>query len=60
MTQYLNNKKPLCGRIHKGVKKIGDTYFRTGRHYHRLWKLNYCVRNGNRCFLPDMVAKKGR
>ena len=31
------------------VKKSGNTYFRTGGHYHRLRKLNYCVRDGNRC-----------
>ena len=30
------------------VKKSGNTYFRTGGHYHRLRKLNYCVRDGNR------------
>ncbi len=36
----------------------GDTYFRTGRHYHRLRKLNCCVRDGNRCDLSDMVAGK--
>src|SRR5262245_59156518 len=27
-------------------------------HYHRLGKLNYCVRDGNRCFLSDMVTGK--
>ena len=25
-------------------------------HYHRLWKLNYRVRDGNGCDLPDMVT----
>ena len=29
-------------------------------HYHRLGKLNYCVRDGNRCDLSDMVAGKKR
>ena len=28
------------------------------RHYHRLGKLNYCVRDGNRCGLSDMVTGK--
>src|SRR6056297_1957534 len=27
-------------------------------HYHRLRKLNFCVRDGNRCDLSDMVAGK--
>src|SRR5262245_21624361 len=27
-------------------------------HYHRLGKLNYCVRYGNRCGLSDMVTGK--
>jgi hypothetical protein len=40
-------------------KKPGDTYFRAGRHYHRPGKLNGCVRNGNRCFLSGMVARRG-
>jgi hypothetical protein len=39
--------------------KPGDTYFRAGRHYHRPGKLNGCVRDGNRCFLSGMVARKG-
>ena len=34
------------------------TYFRTGGHYHRLWKLNGRVRNGDVCFLPDIVTGK--
>ena len=38
--------------------KPGDTYFRAGRHYHRPGKLNGCVRDGNRCFLSGMVARK--
>jgi hypothetical protein len=25
-------------------------------HYHRLWKLNYRVRDGNGCDLPDMFT----
>ena len=40
------------------VKKNGDTYFRAGGHYHRPEKLNYCVRDGNRCDLSGMVAKE--
>ena len=27
-------------------------------HYHRLGKLNYCVRDGNRCGLSDMFTGK--
>ena len=38
------------------VEIPGDTYFHAGRHYHRLAVLNYCVRDGNRCFHCDMVA----
>lgn len=34
----------------QGGYKIGDTYFREYTHYHRPEVLNYCVRNGNRCF----------
>ena len=40
-----------------GASKNGDTYFHAGVHYHRLGKLNYCVRDGNRWDLSDMVAK---
>src|SRR5437667_107830 len=29
-------------------------------HYHRLRKLNFCVRYGNRCGLSDMVTGKDR
>lgn len=36
------------------------TYFRTGRHYHRLQGLNCRVRNGNECGPPDMVTGKSR
>ena len=32
------------------------TYFRAGEHYHRLQELNGRVRNGNVCFLLDMVT----
>src|SRR6266576_462712 len=39
--------------------KPGDTYFRAGRHYHRPGELNSCVRDGNRCFLSGMVARRG-
>jgi hypothetical protein len=38
--------------------KTGNTYFRTGMHYHRLRKLDYCVRDGNRYDLSDMVTGK--
>src|SRR5437868_11645610 len=38
--------------------KPGDTYFRAGRHYHRPGELNGCVRDGNRCFLYGMVARR--
>ena len=40
--------------------KPGDTYFRECSHYHRPEVLNYCVRNGNRCFHYGMVARKDR
>ncbi len=30
------------------------------QYYHRLWKLNYRVRDENGCGLPDIVAGKGR
>lgn len=39
-------------------KNPGDTYFRTFKHYHRLGKLNYCVRDGNRCGLSNMVSAR--
>ena len=39
-----------------GKKDPAITCFRTLRHYHRLWKLNGRVRNGNECDLPDMVT----
>ena len=29
-------------------KKSGNTYFHAGVHYHRLGKLDCCVRDGNR------------
>lgn len=38
------------------LKKPAITYFRAGGHYHRLWKLNYRVRNGNGCILPDILT----
>lgn len=41
------------------VKNPGETYFRTFKHYHRLGKLNFCVRYGNRCDLSDIVTRKG-
>ena len=39
-------------------KNPGDPYFRTFKHYHRLGKLNYCVRDGNRCGLSDNFTGK--
>ncbi len=51
-------KPPLGGPNGVFVKKPGDTYFRAGRHYHRPGKLNGCVRDGNRCFLSGMVARR--
>jgi hypothetical protein len=45
------NKKSPIAFLQTGfvvVIKTGNTYFRTGGHYHRLRKLNYCVRDGNR------------
>ena len=42
-------------RLPEGFLKTGDTYFRTGMHYHRLGKLNYCVRDGNR-WIPPAIA----
>ena len=56
-----NAKTPLDVWNVGGVfeNKPGDTYFRAGRHYHRPGKLNGCVRDGNRCFLSGMVARRG-
>jgi hypothetical protein len=54
---YRNEKSPSC-RNNWGFLKPGDTYFHAGMHYHRLRKLNCCVRDGNRCDLSDMVAGK--
>jgi hypothetical protein len=45
-------------RMLRANKKPGDTYFRECSHYHRPGVLNYCVRNGNRCFHHGMVARK--
>ena len=36
------------------------TYFRACGHYHELSELNCRVRNGNECFLTDIVTGKGR
>ena len=59
--RFGNAKTPLDLVKSAGFLKIkpGDTYFRAGRHYHRPGKLNGCVRDGNRCFLSGMVARKG-
>ena len=42
------------------LKKSGDTYFHAGMHYHRLGKLDFCVRDGNRYDLSNMVTGKRR
>ena len=39
-------------------EKSGDTYFHAGMHYHRLEKLDFCVRDGNRYDLFDIVTGK--
>lgn len=39
-----------------GVIKIRRYLLSRFWHYHRLWKLNYRVRYGNGCDLPDMVT----
>ena len=46
-------KKAPCNCLQGAFLKSGSTYFRTGGHYHRLRKLNCCVRDGNRCDLSD-------
>ena len=51
------HKKTLRRNPSKGFLKNGETYFHAGGHYHRLGKLNCCVRDGNRWDLSDMVAK---
>jgi hypothetical protein len=50
--------KTPWGCPHGVFEKPGDTYFRECSHYHRPGVLNYCVRNGNRCFHYGMVARK--
>jgi hypothetical protein len=59
MTTF-NAKTPLDSVESAGFLEIkpGDTYFRAGRHYHRPGELNGCVRDGNRCFLSGMVARR--
>ena len=56
MRFWLDTKK-APSTITGGFAKNGDTYFHAGGHYHRLGKLNFCVRDGNRWDLSDMVAK---
>jgi hypothetical protein len=51
-------KKPLAEMSRQGVYKNGDTYFREYSHYHRPEVLNYCVRNGNRCFHQAVWSPK--
>ena len=41
-----------------GVVKIRRYLLSRLWHYHRLWKLNCRVRDGNGCDLPDMVTGK--
>ena len=55
-TESLHETKKAPMASHGGFLKSGDTYFRVGIHYHRLAKLNYCVRDGNRCDLCDIVT----
>jgi hypothetical protein len=43
---------------HGVFDKPGDTYFRECSHYHRPEVLNYCVRNGNRCFHQAVWSPK--
>ena len=54
--QWHNEKSLVQQGAERGFLKPGDTYFHAGMHYHRLRKLNCCVRDGNRCDLSDMVA----
>ena len=51
------NKNPV-GCAHGVFDKPGDTYFRECSHYHRPEVLNYCVRNGNRCFHQAVWSPK--
>ena len=54
-------KKPLAAHLScEGLLKYPRRYLLSRLlHYHRLRKLNYCVRDGNRCVLSDMVTGKG-
>ena len=51
-------KKASADYSDEAFLKTGNTYFRTGGHYHRLRKLDFCVRDGNRYDLSDMVTGK--
>lgn len=46
--------------VGRGQKDPAMTYFRTFRHYHRLQQLNGRVRDGNECFLQDVVTGNRR
>ncbi len=54
-------KKPRPARllaVRGGRRKFRRYLLSRFWHYHRLWKLNYRVRDGNGCDLPDMVTGK--
>ena len=55
-------KKPLAWLLAKqgALKKPRQYLLSRLLHYHRLEKLNYCVRDGNRCGLSDIVTGKHR
>src|SRR5436189_2698378 len=52
------HKKPLADYSARGLvfKKPRRYLLSRLLHYHRLRKLNYCVRDGNRCGLSDVVT----
>ena len=54
-------KKPLASFPARGLmfKKPRQYLLSRLLHYHRLRKLNYCVRDGNRCGLSDVVTGNG-
>ncbi len=58
MEETSAHEKTLQNKVLKDFKNTGNTYFRTGGHYHRLRKLDFCVRDGNRYNLSDMVTGK--
>ena len=52
----LKRKPPHPDRTRGLRKDPAMTYSRGVSHYHRRRKLNYCVRNGNRCGLSALVT----